>query len=277
MLSCKCAFKIRCSSQSLLSLTFLINIIYRGEPGLSEPKSFYLNGKDQSLITRSDIVLEDATVDFISDETVMEFTTTFESLGVESPIDTEPAGISLSGTSSFIWAHGKDGQNELTYHGSNKAVYEMNELLSGTASETGPNKMTMSGNISSYKSKWFAHGIIAFISWGICAPVAIASAIFRDFHKYLSQWWFYVHVGCNSINYFLTMVAFSLAVSTIKREGSPNWYHAHNKVNSFCCCLPCNTNDLSINYTDQLFADGIGNFLTCSFSSSWRSAPSQNK
>lgn len=203
---------------------------YSGEPGLSTPKAYYLNGKDQSLITRSDIVLEDATIDFINGQTVMEFTTTFESLGVESPMDEEPAGISLSGTSTFTWAHGNDGQNEMTYHGSNKAVYQMNGLSTGTGSEAAASAMKSTSTISSYKSKWFAHGLLAFLSWGICAPVAITSSILRDFHKHLTKWWFYIHVGCNSVNYFLTLVVFSLAVSTVKKEGSPNWYHAHNKM-----------------------------------------------
>lgn len=201
-----------------------------GEPGLSEPKSYYLNGKDQSLISRSNIVLEDATVDFINEQTIMEFTTTFESLGVESPLDTEPAGISLSGSSSFIWSHGKDGENEMKYHGSSRGVYEVIGLGTGESSESTAAKMTMSESISSYQSKWLAHGILAFIAWGICAPVAITSAIYRDFDKKLTKWWFYIHIGCNSLNYFFTFVVFCLAVSTIKKEGSLNWYHAHNKV-----------------------------------------------
>ena len=201
-----------------------------GEPGISEPKSYYLNGKDQSLISRSNIVLEDATIDFINEQTIMEFTTTFESLGVESPLDTEPAGISMSGISSFIWAHGKDGENEMKYHGSNRAVYEVS-VGTGESSETTADKMTMSESISSYQSKWLAHGILAFVSMGICAPVAITSAIYRNFNKKLTKWWFYIHLGCNSLNYFFTFVVFCLAVSTVKKEGSPNWYHAHNKVN----------------------------------------------
>ena len=204
---------------------------------MSEPKAYYLNGKDQSLITKSDIVLEDATIDFINGQTVMEFTTTFQSLGIGSPIDEEPSGISLSGTSSFTWAHGNDGQNELAYHGSNKAVYVLDGLLTGAANEAEATKISMSENITPYKSKWIVHGILAFISWGICAPVAITSAIYRDFgNKYLSKWWFYVHVGCNSINYFFTFVVFVLAVSTIKKEGSLHWGHDHNKV-SHCSCV----------------------------------------
>lgn len=213
--------------------------LYSGEPDLSEPKSYYLNGKSQSAITRSDIVLEDATIDFIDDKTVMEFTTTFESLGVESPIDTEPVGISLSDTSSFIWAHGRDGQNEMEYHGSNKAVYEVNDLSSGTSSEMKSTAKTMSSNVVNSKSKWLAHGILAFISWGVCAPVAIVSAILRDFNKYASSWWFHIHLGCNSINYLFTVVVFALGVSTIKKEGSPNWYHAHNKVSPLSWDVVC--------------------------------------
>lgn len=229
MLSCKYTKRyVAILFNSAVALTILNAC--SGEPGLSEPKAYYLNGKDQSLITRSNIVLEDATIDFVNGNTVMEFTTTFESLGTQSPIEEEPAGISLSGTSSFIWAHGKDGQNELAYHGSNKAVYELNDMSSGTASEAAASKMTISSSISSYKSKWFAHGVLAFISWGICAPVAISSSILRNFNKHLTKWWFYIHLGCNSVNYFFTFVVFFLALSTIKKEGSSHWYHAHNKM-----------------------------------------------
>ena len=125
---------------------------------------------------------------------------------------------------------GKDGENEMKYHGSNRGVYEVIGLATGESSESTAAKMTMSESISSYQSKWLAHGILAFIAWGICAPVAITSAIYRDFDKKLTKWWFYIHIGGNSLNYFFTFVVFCLAVSTIKKEGSPNWYHAHNKV-----------------------------------------------
>ncbi|KAL7521119.1 hypothetical protein ACHAWX_005818 [Stephanocyclus meneghinianus] len=211
-----------------------------GEPGMAEPKAYYLNGKDQSLIKSSDTVLEHAIIDFINDRTIMEFTTTFKNLGVASPIDQEPIGISLYGTSSFIWAHGNDGENQLKYHGRNKDSYQVNDLSSGTGDETAESQMTMSGSISNTSSKWLAHGILAFISWGICAPLAVTAAIFRDFEgnalwkknfsEKLSKWWFYIHIGCNSLNYFFTLVVFSVAVSTINKEGSPKWYHAHSKM-----------------------------------------------
>lgn len=232
-----------------------------GEPGLSEPKAFYLNGKTQSMISSSDILLEDATIDFVNGQTVMEFTTTFESLGVEAPIDQEPAGLSLYGESLFIWAHGKNGENELKYHGSSKASYTVNNLSRGASEEAEAAAMTMSASTTNSKSKWRAHGVLAFFAWGICAPVAISAAILRDFdgsewfnegsrlHRHeslyknvseqVSKWWFYAHVGCNSLNYFFTLVVFSLAVSTIKKEGSPDWYNPHSKVcqRSYCSLL----------------------------------------
>ena len=219
----------------------------------------------------------------------MEFTTSFENFGVESPMETEPMGIDLTEETTFIWAHGDDGQNVLTYHGSNRHSYTRFNLAShpiGNDKEEVP--WYSQGSSSSHeqhsshnKSAWVAHGVIAFIAWGICAPFAIASAILRDidgatawkglemaFSKVLqlicrikkdndavssttaepgtardfveksmglfSYWWFYIHVGCNSLNYLFTLIVFIIAVSTTSKENKAgegeHWEHKHSKM-----------------------------------------------
>lgn len=250
----------------LLSL-ILVSLHRSGQPGWSEPKSYYLDGKSKDMISASDITLTDATIDFLNGQTIMEFTAPFKDLGVEDPLGENPMGISLHGSSLLIWAHGADGENTLQHHGpNNKKTYTVVNLASNSEAEQAK-MMTLNGTITKSKSAWLAHGIMAFLAWGIAAPLAIAAAVLRDvdgtvfwdtvqsvssrmfrrfgkdtsinqpsaplrkrFNELLSKWWFYIHVGSNTINYFFTVIVFSVAVATIKKEGSPKWYHAHSKM-----------------------------------------------
>ena len=75
------------------------------------------------------------------------------------------------------------------------------------------------------QSAWLAHGIMAFLAFGVFVPLAITTAIFCDcgavppFCKALasniSEWWLYINVGLNTFTYIFTLIVFSVAVSTI--------------------------------------------------------------
>ncbi|KAL7466946.1 hypothetical protein ACHAXS_007214 [Conticribra weissflogii] len=236
-----------------------------GQPQSSEPKLYRIFGKNVNLIEPSENQpLVDATIDFISGKTFMEFTVAFEDFGVQSRLGTEPSGLSLTGISNFIWAHGNDGQPNLAYHGSNRHAFDKFNL-SGQAIKNSAEMDGVMGSSaikqdeeehdSSHKSAWAAHGVMAFLAWGICAPIAIASAILRDidgktiwrglqdlvgrglrllgkketatpaegsgstfYMEMLSYWWLYIHMGCNTINYLFTFIVFIVAVSTTSKE-----------------------------------------------------------
>jgi len=217
-----------------------------GQPGLAEPREYYLDGKDIDYITRKDIdygtsttVLEDTTIEFIDGQTVMEFTTSFSNWGIQSPV-----GVSLNNLYTFIWAHGSDGGAALSYHGPNsKSSYTIDNLMgfsSSSSTQQGLNSMASLQQAASTKAAWLAHGIMAFLAFGVFVPLAITTAILRDcdavppFCKGLankiSERWLYIHVGLNSFTYIFTLIVFSVAVSTINRERYSHWEHGHSKM-----------------------------------------------
>lgn len=247
-----------------------------GQPQSSEPKLYRIFGKNVNLIEPSqNQPLAEATVDFISGKTYMEFTISFEDFGVQSPLGTEPSGLSLTGISNFIWAHGTDGQPNLAYHGSNRHAFGKFNLSGRAATNAEEMDATVGSNAmkmeeeeheSAHKRAWAAHGIMAFLAWGICAPIAIASAVLRDIDGntvwkglqtilgkgltllgkretatpieesgstsnigMLSYWWLYIHMGCNTINYIFTFIVFLVAVSTTSKEVmGENGSHFHH-------------------------------------------------
>ena len=49
-----------------------------GQPSILGPQSYFLGGKSKQSITHSQLrILEDASIDFIDEQTILEFTTTF--------------------------------------------------------------------------------------------------------------------------------------------------------------------------------------------------------
>ena len=144
-----------------------------------------------------------------------------------------------------------EGNVELDYHGgNNEDSYPMENLLGGEQSKDDESAMTMI-QPKSAKIAWTAHGILAFLAWGICAPLAITAAVLRDldlaplwnilpccddveekylFKSFLAKFWLYTHAGLNSLNYVFTVVAFSIAVNTFSREMHSHFDHAHSQI-----------------------------------------------
>ncbi|KAL7551297.1 hypothetical protein ACHAWF_017576 [Thalassiosira exigua] len=208
-----------------------------GQPGISDPATYYLGGKDVSSVkVRGEHHLDGASIEFVDDLTVMEFTTKFSNFVSRG----QPAGIGLGGPSTFIWAHGNDGETDLNYHGpGNKAFYKIENLMGAAPETQSANSMSTEETISATRALWVAHGVMAFLAYGICMPVAITAAILRDcivpdvlkgFVNKISQRWMYIHVGLNTLTYILTLAVFSVAVSTINIEKSSHWEHGHSKM-----------------------------------------------
>ena len=108
-----------------------------------------------------------------------------------------------------------------------------------SSSEESFDSMTLQGQMNSTKSRWLAHGIMAFLAFGVFAPLAITTAILRDCYvparrkNFMSKFtnrWLYVHVVLNTLTYFFTLVIFSVAVSTINIEKDSHWEHPHSKM-----------------------------------------------
>ena len=232
-----------------------------GRPSEEEPTLYELEGKMKMRVRPiTGFNLQNSYIKYDAEnaQTIMEFTTTFNTFGVTEEDDEYRVGISLKNPTYFIYAHGDEGNVELNYHGgNNKGSYRMENLFEGDETdgdndddEDDVNAMTMIQSKST-KNAWRAHGILAFLAWGICAPLAISAAVLRDldlaplwnklpcckvveekylFKNFLAKFWLYTHAGLNSLNYVFTVVAFSIAVNTSSREMRPHFDHAHPRI-----------------------------------------------
>ena len=97
------------------------NVAIIGMPGISEPRPYVLGGKELSYIEQlNDVAVEDGSIDYVDGRTVIDFTTSFEDWEPSSDgedVASSPPRISLRGPTTFIWAHGKDGESRMGYHG----------------------------------------------------------------------------------------------------------------------------------------------------------------
>ena len=232
-----------------------------GRPSEEEPTVYELEGK---MVMRVKPVkgfqLENASIKYDNDkdQTIMEFTTPFDTFGVTEEDDEYRVGISLKNPTFFIYAHGNQGNVELDYHGNNKGSFQVENLINPEAAsmaddnEASASVITMAQQqTKSTRNAWMAHGILAFLAWGLCAPLAISAAVLRDldlaplwnklpfinavekkyiFKEFLAKFWLYTHAGLNSLNYIFTVVAFSIAVSTTSREVDAHFDDRHPRM-----------------------------------------------
>ena len=63
-----------------------------------------------------------------------------------------------------------------------------------------------------HRSAWVAHGLIGFSAVGLLVPIAMSSALFRDF---IPHGWIYLHVGINVLSFAMTFFAVGIAVATM--------------------------------------------------------------
>ena len=149
--------------------------------------------------------LTDATVVFKDGQTVMKFT----------KIMKEPNQIEISmGNNNMLWAYG--GNPTIGYH-RNKSAFAIN-LSSGASKEKSVPNMTV----------WLAHGICAFIAWGVLVPTAVQSAIMRSLFK--GPMWFKLHQIFNTIAMALTIAVFAIGVAVTSKEGGKHFDNSHERM-----------------------------------------------
>jgi hypothetical protein len=122
----------------------------------------------------------------------------------------------------FLWAHGSSAT--LGYHpGDARSSFDLN-LSSGLAAEVSVSVPNMSA--------WLAHGVLAFIAWGVLVPFAVNSSLFRDLlPKRLP--WFNVHQAFNTTAFALFIAYFSVAVSYTTKEGIGHFNNSHQRMGLF--------------------------------------------
>ena len=233
------------------------NVAIIGMPGISEPRPYVLGGKELSYIEQlNDVAVEDGSIDYVDGRTVIDFTTSFEDWEPSSDgedVASSPPRISLRGPTTFIWAHGKDGESRMGYHGpSQRSSRVINDMMMPSGMMEGGGMMGgTSSSSSSTTYLWLVHGTLAFVAWGLLAPAAISIAITQNLPapsrpsrivlgrlmmiresivRYSGVGWLGLHFGFNMLACAITVLVFVLAVSNVKRDGSDHFDNGHSKV-----------------------------------------------
>jgi hypothetical protein len=157
--------------------------------------------------------LTDASVEVIDGRTIMKFT--------KLMMETDEIEIT-TGANVFLWAHGSS--STLGYHpGNARSSFDLN-LSSGLVAEVSVSVPNMSA--------WLAHGVMAFIAWGVLVPFAVNSSLFRDLlPKRLP--WFDLHRAFNTTAFALFVAYFSVAVSYTTQEGIGHFNNSHQRMGLF--------------------------------------------
>jgi len=149
--------------------------------------------------------LTDATVEYKDGQTVMKFT----------KIMKEPNQIEIGmGNNVMLGAHGSFPT--IGYH-TKKLSFSI-DLSSGAAEE----------KAIPFMSVWLAHGIIAFIAWGVLVPTAVQSAIMRSLFK--GPLWFKLHQYINATAMALTVAVFAIGVAVTSKEGAVHFENSHERM-----------------------------------------------
>jgi len=80
-----------------------------------------------------------------------------------------------------------------------------------------------------YKAAWLAHGIMAFLSWGVFVPFAVQASVLRAFLPKGSTW-IKLHKAFNFIAYALFILIFTIGVVYTSMEGGSHFVNGHQKM-----------------------------------------------
>ena len=154
----------------------------------------------------SDQTLIDASIEVNDGQTIMKFTKIMKESG---EIEITPRG------NIFLWAYGSS--EVLGYH-NERSIFDLN-LSSGFTEVVKARNM----------SAWLAHGILAFLAWGVLVPSAVNSSLFRDLLP-KGTLWFSLHRAFNITAFALFVALFSIAVSYTTKEGIDHFDDEHQQM-----------------------------------------------
>lgn len=169
------------------------------------------DGRTDSVVTKvtdttRQQTLTDATYTQNSTHTVMTFTKPF--------VDGSEIPVAIDGMNNFLYAVGTD--NNFGYH-----AKRLGFAFDLSATSAGP---IQSGS-SDTKTLWMVHGILLFIAWSILVPMAVGTALLRNFLPLPEGMWFQIHRILNSIAVLCTIVGFAIAVHNINEEQGSSAKH----------------------------------------------------
>lgn len=195
-------------------------IIAMPSDGTGVPQKYDIgDGRSQSIITLSSSdrqTLTDASYTQNATHTSMTFT--------KPLVEANELPILLQGDNFFLYAVGSD--NNFGFHASRDGFtidLSATTDMIDTGSSGPPNK-----------TSWLVHGILMFISWSILVPLAVGTAMLRNFLPLPTGMWFKIHQTLNSIAVLCTIIGFGIAVANISDEQGDTAKHfttiKHHKI-----------------------------------------------
>jgi len=188
----------------------LFDLLYSGNPGDGSVLKYFLATKDNSGVSpmpQDRQTLSNTSVEFKDGQTITRFTKTMKEVG-EIEITT--------GDNTFLWAHGTS--TTLGYHSARKS-FSLNLSSGALESIQTPDK-----------AAWLAHGIMAFVAWGVFVPLAVQSSLLRNVLPCLGDGWFQVHRALNASAYVFSIAFFAIAVAYTGKEGGSHFDNSHKAM-----------------------------------------------
>lgn len=189
---------------SMIGSEAIIGIPNRDE--YDRPLKFKLGEKNVGSITP----LPDAQQTLLNSEITQKnkiTTLTFKKLLSEE--NTDELEVTADGMNNFIYAVGTS--NTFGYH-QFRGSFKLD--LSSCSSPIASSRHTPRKS----QAAWAAHGVIATLAWAVAIPAAVTTAWFRTI---VPSTWIYIHVFCNVAGFFLTLIAFFIAVTTMSLSNEP--------------------------------------------------------
>jgi len=166
--------------------------------------------------------LKDASVTQDSDTTVLTFTKLLKEDGEKE--------ILSSGTNTFIWTVGNSNTlNQEPWRSFDLDLSNCEDKTDLEVETQAAAKMIMAADTPTYNKKAFIiHSVLAVFAWGLCAPFAVSTALFR---RLAPTWWIYLHVLANVACFFFTLIAFIVAVVAVGHHpNTTHFSHSHHYV-----------------------------------------------
>jgi hypothetical protein len=198
---------------------FFTSLFYSGVPG-EVPLKYTMTAESNDGVQpmSNDLqTLTDASVEVNNGQTIMKFTKLMK----------EPGEIEIgAGDNIFLWANGFSPTLGLHKEFSSVDI----NISSGLVEARYAPNMTA----------WAAHGIMAFIAWGVLVPFAVQFSMFRGLlPKGKESLWFKLHMAFNGTAFTLTVALFAIAVAYTAKEGGEHFDYKHQKVGLSMMAMTC--------------------------------------
>ncbi|KAK3199781.1 hypothetical protein Dsin_023196 [Dipteronia sinensis] len=76
------------------------------------------------------------------------------------------------------------------------------------------------------------HGILNIVGWGVFLPVGVMAVRYLRVHPKQSQWWFYLHVSCQTVGYILGTFGFIIGL-WLGHASKYYIFHKHRTLSIF--------------------------------------------